>query len=352
MEQQDRYSRHFRLPGFTKNIQTRLLNSKIVIIGAGGLGIPALQYLAGAGIGSIIIIDDDNVSLSNLHRQVIYTETDIGKPKAALAKDFIMNLNSGIKVKAIKDRLNEINIGKLIPTDTDLIIDASDNFETRYTIDDYCSKLAIPLIYGAIHRFEGHIGVFHFSSGISYRSLFPKAPEPGLVDNCEINGVLGPVAGTIGCLMANEAIKLLSGLGKVLSGELLVIKFDDFSVIRMKLHGENQFSLSGNENNYTIENISADKLINKLKTEKNIQLIDIRHPIEFAKNNIPGSVNVPISKLKLHIETIPTDNIVVLICEIGMSSADQIRNLQERNGFPNLLNLKGGIRDWFKTKNP
>jgi len=348
MKQQDRYSRHFRLPGFSNKSQSELSTKKIVLVGAGGLGIPVIQYLTGAGVGDLTIIDNDVVSLSNLHRQVIYGEKDIDHSKVAVAKDFLNHLNSEVKIIPIKERLNRENINNLISENCDVIIDASDNFDTRYLIDDYCFENDIPLVYGALHRFEGQLAVFHHQSRISYRDLYPIAPEEGTVDNCEVNGVLGPVAGAIGCMMAIEAIKLLTGLGKVLDGELLVMQFDDLSIIKMKI--EKGSNLLNNIKKDAIPEITKKELLKELNSGKTYLLIDIRNPDEYKNQKINNSVNIPAEELLAKAKDFSTDLPVILICEVGKSSIDQIRRLKRNKNQANLINLKGGISEWFNEK--
>lgn len=350
MEQQDRYSRHFRLPGFTNKTQSELLTKKVVVVGAGGLGIPVIQFLTGAGVGEITIIDDDLVSLSNLHRQVIYGEKDIDRLKVEVAKEILNRLNSDVKIIPKAERLTLKNLNTLIPESCDLILDASDNFDTRYVIDDFCLAHNIPLVYGALHRFEGQLAVFHHQNGVSYRNLYPIAPEEGTVDNCEVNGVLGPVAGAIGCMMAIEAIKILAGLGKVLDGELLVMQFDDLSMIKMKI--EKGSNLLNNVKNDAIPEITKNELLEELNSGKKYLLIDIRDPIEFKDLHIENSVNMPTADLHSKSKHFPTNIPVIVICEVGKSSLDQIRMLKRNNIHANLINLKGGINEWFNKKSP
>ena len=348
MEQQDRYSRHFRLPGFTNKTQSELLTKRVVVVGAGGIGIPVLQYLTGAGVGKLMVIDDDIISLSNLHRQVIYGEKDVDRLKVEVAKEILNRLNSDVKIIAKGERLSLKNLNTLIPKNCDLIVDASDNFDTRYLIDDYCSEKNIPLVYGALHRFEGQLAVFHHQNGVTYRDLYPVAPEEGTVDNCEVNGVLGPVAGAIGCMMAIEAIKILTGLGKVLDGELLVMRFDDLSMIKMKI--EKGSNLLNNVKSDAIPEITKNELLKDLKSGKGYLLIDIREPIAFENLHIENSVNIPTIELHAKSKHFPANIPIIVICEIGKSSLDQIRMLKRNKNRANLINLKGGINEWFNKK--
>lgn len=350
MEQQDRYSRHLRLPGFTHKTQTDLLTKKVVVVGAGGLGIPVLQYLAGAGVGELIIIDNDQVTLSNLHRQIIYGEKDINRFKVEVAKDVLNSLNADVKITIKKERLTKESLNSLLPEHCDAIVDASDNFDTRYLIDDFCLEMKIPLVYGALHRFEGQLAVFHHKNEISYRDLYPIAPEKGTVDNCEVNGVWGPVAGAIGCMMAIETLKILTGLGNVLDGELLVVKFDDLSTIKMKI--EKGSNLLNNIKKDSIPEITKNELIEGLSLGNEYLLIDIRDPCEFKNQNIENSVNIPIDKLQAKANDFSANIPVIMICEIGKSSLDQIRMLKRNNNHANMINLKGGINEWFNKKSP
>lgn len=342
----DRYSRHFNLPGFSKETQEALALKKIVIIGAGGLGIPALQYLAAAGVGRIDIFDHDQVSLSNLQRQVLYKESDIGKDKASIAAKRLQELNSELSINSRVKKISSDNIEELLASDPDLIIDASDNFECRYIVNDYSKARGIPLVYGAIHRYEGQLSVFNYKEGPSYRDLFPNAPEDGLVDNCDINGVLGPVAGTIGCLMATEALKVLTGIGKVLSGELLVLQLDDLSMVKMKIPKNNpEINLGTKEMVY--HSISSYDLKQAINEKESIHLIDVRIPGQYLQKHIQGSINIPSDELLARIDEIPRDREVVMICNIGQASMNVIRYLQNELDYKNLINLDGGVYAYF-----
>lgn len=346
MDQHDRYSRHFRLPGFTSKTQSELLTKKIVVVGIGGLGIPVLQYLVGAGVGELIIIDNDLVSLSNLHRQVIYGEKDVDRLKVDVAKESLNRLNTSVKIISKGERLTRKSLTTLIPEACDVIVDASDNFETRYIINDYCSENNIPMVYGALHRFEGQIAVFHHENEISYRDLYPVAPEEGTVDNCEINGVLGPVAGTIGCLMAIETLKIITNLGKVLDGELLAMQFINFSMIKIKIEKEGSNLLKSVKND-PIPEFTKNELNKKLNSESDLILVDIRDPKEFQSQHIKSSINIPTKDLILKAKDFPSDIPIIIICEEGKTSLDQIRILKRNKNQANLINLKGGIINWF-----
>ena len=343
-----RYSRHYTLPGFSRETQFELSKKSIVVIGAGGLGSPALQYLVGAGVGYIHIIDHDTVSLDNLHRQILYNEEQIGDSKVRSAKLSLTKLNSEVEIKTSNVKITKNSINDLLSPKLDLIIDASDNFETRYLVDEYSFTHSIPLVYGAIHQYEGQVCVFNFHGSSRYRDLFPVAPKKGVVDNCDINGVLGPVAGTIGCLMATEALKILTGIGKVLSEELLTIRFDDFSIVKMKLPKQEEDVPSMPEEMPIIyHSISAYDLKKAIEENEPIFMLDVRNREQFFYQHIEGSVNIPSDELLERLDEIPMDIQTVVICNIGQASMNVIRYLQNELLYQNLINLDGGVYSYF-----
>lgn len=343
----ERYSRHFNLPGFNRITQKKLSEKNVAVIGAGGLGSPVLQYLVAAGVGEINIIDHDVVSLSNLQRQVLFTEKQIGSKKAECAKENLQKLNSEVNLRSFDKKVTKSTIDTLLHIDLDIIIDASDNFETRYLVDEYSNKHAIPLIYGAIHQFEGQISVFNYENGASYKDLFPTAPENGVVDNCDINGVLGPVAGMIGNLMANEGLKILTGIGKVLSNELLVIRFDDFSSIKMKIPKSAPTIKLDEGVKKVYHSISSISLKKAIQDKELIQLIDVRDIEEFQYRNIEGSINIPATEILDRLDEVQKDREVIIICNIGQKSMSVIRYLQNELNYSNLINLNGGLYSYY-----
>ena len=217
--QLDRYSRHLITDEIGPEGQAALLGSRVLVVGAGGLGTPVLQYLAAAGIGTLGVVDDDTVERSNLQRQVIHTDSDVGRPKVASAADFVADLNPDVTVEPHECRVTPDNAGELI-ADYDLVVDGSDNFPTRYLLNDACRLAGVPLINGAVYKFEGQVTAL-VPDGPCYRCLFPEAPDPGTVPDCATTGVLGVLPGTIGCLQATEAIKLLADIGEPIVGTLL-----------------------------------------------------------------------------------------------------------------------------------
>ena len=342
----ERYARHFNLPGFTKETQLALGLKKVVVIGAGGLGSPVLQYLVAAGVGNIIIIDPDIVSLSNLQRQVLFNEDSIGNSKAETARKVLKKLNREILIESHSEKVDERNIDRLIDKNVDLIIDASDNFECRYLVDSFSKKQGIPLVYGAIHRYEGQVCVFNYKDGPSYRDLFPTPPESGTVDNCDINGVLGPVAGMIGCLMATEALKVLSGIGKVQSDELVVLQFDDLSMVKMKIPKRKKPVVKPLTKNI-YHSISSFDLKKALAEKETLHLLDVRMEDQYYMQHIEGSKNIPTDQILERLDEIPQDKEVIVICNIGQSSMNVIRYLQNELNYSNLINLDGGLYSYF-----
>ena len=311
-----RYNRQIILPDFGTSGQVKLKASKVLIVGAGGLGIPNLQYLTGAGIGKIGIIDFDEISLTNLQRQVLFNTSDVGESKAAVAAARLEKLNPETVFKVYKEQLSSLNAMAII-ADYDLVIDGSDNLPTRYLVNDACVFLGKPLLYGAIFRYEGQLSVFNQlledgSRGPNYRDLFPSPPPPEMVTSCSEGGVFGALAGIIGAMQANEAIKILAGLGKTLSGRLLLFDSLYFStrILNIKVNPENPvsgsnptiFSLIDYEAfcagpMATIDDefsISAAQLKNLMDSDNPPYLLDVREIHEFEISHING-VNIPIT---------------------------------------------------------
>ena len=309
-----RYSRQVILPDFGEKAQSKLADSSVMVIGAGGLGVPVIQYLTGAGVGRLGIIDQDDVELSNLHRQVIYAEKEIGQSKAKLIKEKMQALNSESRIEAIEGRLESNNALEIIRK-YDLVVDCTDNFPTRYLVNDACVLLGKPLIYGAIFRWEGQVSVFNYQNGPNYRDLFPHPPNPGEVPNCEEGGVLGVLPGVIGSLQAVEALKVLTGIGEILSGKLLMYDAKSASIQTIKFKKRADNPISGNHPTITqlidyeefcglkndltaFENISPVKLKKWMNTDREFQLIDVREKEEYKLNNI-GGINIPLSIIKI-----------------------------------------------------
>ncbi|MBI3218799.1 MAG: ThiF family adenylyltransferase [Bacteroidetes bacterium] len=357
-EENERYSRHFTLPGFGEEAQAKLKSASVAVIGAGGLGCPVLQYLTAAGVGTIAIIDHDRVSLSNLQRQILYTIDDIGKPKAEVATSKLQRLNSNCVFRSIIRQLTSHNALEVLAP-YNLIIDCTDNFPTRYLLNDASVLLNKPLIYGSIFRYEGQVAVFNYQGGVTYRDLYPQPPAPGVVPSCEEGGVLGVLAGIIGSLQANEALKVLAGFAPPLSGKLLL--FDSLS---------NETTIIGipskNERKKISELINYDDFckvqsnpvkhmkevtVQELKELKDkgadFQLIDVREPHEVDICEIGGEL-IPQGDIPHNVDKISLDKQVIIHCRSGARSGNMVKWLETNHGFTNLYNLKGGILAWAK----
>ncbi len=363
-----RYSRQILLPEFNLEGQQKLKQGSILVIGAGGLGSPALYYLAAAGVGHIGIVDFDTVDESNLQRQILYQTQDIGKPKVEIAALRLKQLNPHIEINAHHGPITSNN-GLALIKSYDIIIDGSDNLPTRYLVNDACVLLGKSLVYGAIFQFEGQVSVFNQlhadgTRGPNYRDLFPEPPPPEMVPSCSESGVLGVLPGIIGSLQANEAIKLLSGIGETLSHRLLLFDSLYFTTQIVTLKPNPQNPVSGinptirhlidyeafcnpaHNKPSAIPEISPVELNTLLKGSAKIQLLDVREPFEVEIASI-GGTNIPLNEITRRANVIPIDIPVVVYCKSGQRSAEAIKLLQQQ-GFTNLKNLKGGILQWIQ----
>jgi len=357
-----RYSRHILLPEFGEEGQRRLKNAKVLVVGAGGLGSPALLYLAAAGIGTIGIVDFDEVDLSNLQRQILFSEDDIGKSKADAALSRLKALNPNVNFKIYKDKISSDNAFEIIQ-DYDVIADGTDNFPTRYLINDACVILGKPYVYGSIYRFEGQVSVFNYQDtegvrGPNYRDLFPMPPPANMAPSCAEGGVIGVLAGIIGSMQANEVIKVITGIGTTLSRRLFIIDTLSFETRTIKLaagssHSEikelidyEEFCNMTNSNSpYEVNEITVQELDEMIKKGADFQLIDVRTEFEHHIANIGGEI-IPLEVIIEHIDKINREKQVVLYCKVGIRSMEAILHLQGVYEFSNLYNLKGGINAW------
>lgn len=352
-----RYQRHLTLPGFGKEGQEKLKGSSVLVVGSGGLGSPVLLYLAAAGVGTIGIVDFDQVDETNLQRQVLFQQNDIGQPKALLAEQRIKALNPYIDVEVYETQLTSENALKIIE-DYDLIIDGTDNFPTRYLINDACAILNKPYIYGSIFRFEGQVAVFNYKGCPTYRDLYPEPPEPDAVPNCAEGGVIGVLPGIIGCMQANEAIKVLAEIGTPLAGKLLL--FDALTMESRiigipknknlpkidKLIDYEEFC-SGPKTTTTMKEITVQELKAMQDSGEDFQLLDVREPHEYDIANLQGEL-IPLQQVPEAGDKIARDKKVVVHCRSGARSAQAIKYLEDKHGLDNLYNLKGGILAWAK----
>ena len=363
-EKFERYQRQMLLPELGAEGQQKLAEARILVIGAGGLGSPVLLYLTAAGVGNIGIVEFDRVDRSNLHRQVLYTDSEIGALKGERAIDRLRQMNPDIQVKLHSQYLSSKNALELI-RDYDLIVDGSDNLPTRYLVNDACLLSGKPFVYGAIYRFEGQVSVFNQSlpdgsRSACYRDLYPEPPDPEVVPACSTGGVLGALAGVIGSAMANEAIKVVTGIGTTLHNRLWVFDALDFTsrtlniepdinrVVVKELIDYELFCDSKNSQN-GIEEVTPTEAQALIKKNTAV-LIDVREPSEFKSANA-GGVNIPLGSLTTEVHRIPRRAKVILVCRSGGRSAVAVKKLQDL-GFTNLVSLRGGLNRWRAEIDP
>jgi len=360
-----RYNRQIILPNFGIEGQEKLKSASVLVIGAGGLGAPNLLYLAAAGVGRIGIIDFDEVSLSNLHRQVLFNELEVGKNKAQTAKERLSLLNPNIAFQVYEEPITSQNAIEIIGH-YDLVVDGSDNLPTRYLVNDACYFLEKPLVYGAIFRFEGQVSVFNYADenglrGPNYRDLFPSPPPPDMVPSCSEGGVLGVLPGIIGAMQANEAIKIITGIGTTLSGKLFLYDAQDVSTRTLNIQANPDNPLSGVNPTLTelidyeafcngvVETVQDEITVQELQVHMkadSIHLLDVREDYEYDIANIGGQL-IPLNQVVDRKSEIPNDKLLVVMCKSGGRSQKAI-DLLKKEGFDNLINLKGGILAWQK----
>ena len=358
--EKNRYQKHLLLPQIGLEGQLKLKNAKVLVVGAGGLGCPVLLYLSAAGVGKIGILDADSVDMTNLQRQVLYKIEDIGSPKATTAASHLAKMNDSIEYEAFKQNLKSENAETFIKN-YDIIVDCTDNFTARYLINDYCVKLNKPFVYGAIHQFEGQVSVFNFKNlagilGPTYRCLFPEQPSDLEIPNCAEIGVLGILPGMLGMYQANEVIKMITGIGTVLSGQLLMVDLLENTTQKIKVNrrknAEELIFPSGEKLSQSTDNhefkqsITVQELHEKIKSQEDIFMLDVRNLNEYETCRIEGSVLIPMSNIPTNIKHIPKDKAVIVFCHHGFRSASVIDYLTQNHGFMNLQNLTGGINAW------
>ena len=362
-----RYSRHLMMPEVTPDGQRRLKAARVLCIGAGGLGSPAAVYLAAAGMGTIGIVDFDDVDLSNLQRQILHGTKDVGRDKLESARDRLHDINPEIDVQLHKCRFSSENAPQLVSR-YDVIVDGSDNFPTRYLSNDVCVFARKPNVYGSVFRFEGQTTVFapHLG-GPCYRCLFPEPPPPDSVPNCAQAGVLGVLPGIIGMLQAIETIKMIVGVGESLVGRLLHFdalkaRFRELNLRRdpeCPVCGENPTIFSpidyeqfcGARDEEAIPTMSAHELKQKMDAREPFELIDVRETFEYEIARIDGARLIPLGEIAERADELPRDRPIVVHCHSGRRSAEAVRLLQQR-GFGNIYNLEGGIDGWSDQIDP
>jgi adenylyltransferase/sulfurtransferase len=364
-----RYSRHLIMPEVGLEGQQKLKAARVLCIGAGGLGSPATLYLAAAGVGTIGLVDFDVVDFSNLQRQILHGTSDVGRPKLESAQETLADINPGVNIETHEAALTSENAFEIL-RDYDLVIDGTDNFPTRYLVNDACVLLGKPNVYGSIFRFEGQASIFAAKDGPCYRCLYAEPPPPGLVPSCAEGGVLGVLPGIIGTIQATEAVKLILGVGTPLIGRLLL-----FDALRMQFRevklrknpqcpicGEHrtihelidyeQFCGVGHEAEVTTSaDLTAAELKSKLDSGEDILILDVREPQEYRINQIHGSILIPLGDLPQRVREIDSAREIVVHCKTGARSAKAVDFLRGA-GFRRVRNLKRGIVGWIETVDP
>ena len=361
-QQARRYSRQIVIPQIQASGQERIQNAKVLCIGAGGLGSPALIYLAAAGVGTIGIVDFDTVDETNLHRQVLYGQSDIGKKKVDVAKSKIEERNPLVEINVYPVRINPSNVFEIM-ADYDIVIDATDNFATRYLINDAAVLLKKPYVWGSVNRFDGQAAVFWSTLGPCYRCLHPEPPAPGSVQSCADAGVFGVLCASVASIQVNEVIKAITGIGELQIGKLMIYEALEAEHSKINIHknpqcvicGQNPTQLNLLENYESFcgvasaPEISVEDLKKKFAASDDFILIDVREPEEFASSRIPGSVLIPKAGFfdGTALELLPRDKEIILHCRSGVRSAHCLAIIQGA-GFINSRHLGGGILAWEK----
>jgi adenylyltransferase/sulfurtransferase len=362
-----RYSRHLIIPDVAMAGQKRLKNAKVLVVGAGGLGSPALLYLAAAGVGTLGIVEFDTVDESNLQRQIIHGQSDIGRSKAQSARESVLEVNPLVNVILHETRLDNDNVLDIF-AGYDLILDGTDNFATRYLVNDAAVLLGKPYVWGSIYRFDGQVSVFWDEYGPNYRDLYPDPPPPGMVPSCAEGGVLGVLCASIGSAMVNEAIKLITGIGETLLGRLLVFDALEMSWHEIKVRKdpntpkitelidyeafcgvvseEAQVAAAGST-------ITARELKEMIDAEKSIYLVDVREPAEWEIVRIPGATLIPKDEILRGdaLASLPQDKQVVMYCKSGVRSAETLAAVKAA-GFKDALHVQGGVTAWVNQVDP
>ena len=365
-----RYSRHLIIPDVAMAGQQRLMNAKVLCVGAGGLGSPALMYLAAAGVGKIGIAEFDTVDESNLQRQIIHGQSDIGKSKAQSAKEKISEINPYVQVITHEIRLDNSNVREIF-SQYDIIVDGTDNFATRYLVNDACVLLKKPYVWGSIYRFDGQASVFWAEYGPCYRCLYPEPPPPGMVPSCAEGGVLGVLCATIGSIQTTEAIKVITGVGEPMIGSLMIYDALEMSFRKIKVRKDPNCPLCGDNPTQSDllpdyeafcgvisdaaevavkdSTISVTELASKIGANDDFYLVDVREPSEFEIVRIPGSHLIPKQGFLdgTVLATLPQDKPIILHCKSGVRSAECLAILKGA-GFADATHVAGGVIAWAK----
>lgn len=362
-EEIDRFSKHLMLREIGVKGQKNIKASKVLVIGLGALGSPVVQYLAGAGVGTLGIADFDEVSIANLQSQVLHTKRDIHRPKTASVRDKIKNINPKIQIEIYSEKLDASNIAETVEP-YDVIVDCTDNYKSRYLINDACVLLGKPLVFGAIYQFEGRVSVLNHDGGPCYRCLYPSPPPAGLFPTCSESGVIGPLPGIIGSKQAVEVLKLILGSGEVLSGKLQVVDTWNNQDRFLKVHKKSNCPICGNnpsinniqdfdyedfcglkakEDEIPVEGIAIEDLLARLDKKEPVTLIDVREPHERAIHKFPDAKAIPIGQLARRQNELDPEIDTVFICREGKRSILAINTLREAGYKGPMYNLIGGI---------
>ena len=368
-----RYSRHLIIPDVAMAGQKRLKNAKVLCVGAGGLGSPALMYLAAAGVGTLGIVEFDVVDESNLQRQIIHGQSDVGRSKAESARDSVREINPFVTVNLYEERLDSSNVMELF-AQYDLIIDGTDNFATRYLVNDACVLLHKPYVWGSIYRFDGQAAVFWADEGPCYRCLYPEPPPPGMVPSCAEGGVLGVLCASIGSIQVNEAIKLITGIGEPLVGSLMVYDALEMEYRKITIRKDPNCAVCGDHPTVTElidyeefcgvvseeaqqaavgSTITASELKDLIDADKPIFLVDVREPAEWEIVRIPGATLVPKDEILRGdaLAMLPQDKQIVMYCKTGVRSAETLAAVKSA-GFRDAVHVQGGVIAWVNQIDP
>ena len=366
-----RYSRHLIIPDVAMQGQRRLKNASVLLIGAGGLGAPNAMYLAAAGVGRIGLVDFDVVDFSNLQRQVIHGTSDVGRPKLESARDSIREINPNVEVTLHETKLSSENAREII-RGYDLVVDGSDNFPTRYLVNDACVLEGKPYVWGSIFRFDGQVSVFWAEHGPCYRCLYPEPPPPGMVPSCAEGGVLGVLCATVGSIQANEAIKLITGIGDPLVGRLLIYDALELSFKDIRVRKDPECAICGKNPTVTElidyeefcgvlsagaqqalsgSTITPQELAAMRERGERFTLVDVRDPHEWEINRIEGAKLIPLGELPARLSELPQTEPIVVYCKVGGRSAEALALLKQ-SGFSTAKHLSGGIDAYARTVDP
>jgi molybdopterin/thiamine biosynthesis adenylyltransferase/rhodanese-related sulfurtransferase len=361
--ERERYARHLVLPEVGEEGQRKLKKGAVLIVGAGGLGSPSAMYLAAAGVGRIGLVDFDTVDATNLQRQILYGESNVGERKLDAAWRRLHDINPHVRIETFNDRLSSRNAMPLFEP-YDVILDGTDNFATRYLVNDACVFLGKPNVYGSVFRFDGQAAVFDARRGPCYRCLYPEPPPPHLVPSCAEGGVLGVLPGIVGTIQATEAIKLIVGIGEPLLGRLLLIDASSMTFRTMRVQKNAQCRVCGPNadvrelidyeefcNPVNELEIDVQQLADRLSRGEDLFILDVREPYEFDAGHLEEAHHVPLQQLPANVETLPRDKEIVVYCRSGGRSA-RAQQFLISHGFPRVNNLAGGMMAWKREVDP